>query len=74
MTTPLVQLGDDNDYTATTTASGHRAAESYTALKVAMNSSLSLQTSYLVKENSDIVGSAGENTDTITAINVVYDF
>lgn len=59
----LLQLGEDNDYT-----------ESFSALKVAMSDQLSLQLSYLIKKNSDIVGSNGDDTDTTTAVTVVYGF
>lgn len=59
----LFQLGEDNDYT-----------ESFSAIKVAMSDKLSLQFSYLLKKNSDIVGSRGDDTDSTTAVTAVYGF
>ena len=59
----LFQLGEDNDYT-----------ESLSALKVSMSEKFSLQLSYLLKKNSDIVGSNGDDTDSTTAFTVVYGF
>ncbi len=59
----LFQIGDDNDYT-----------ESFSAIKVAMDKKLALQFSYLLKKNSDIVGANGDDTDTTTAVTVVYGF
>lgn len=58
----VVQAGESNTET-----------ESVTGLKVKINSSLALKLTYTLKHNSD-VPEGNKNTDTITSINLVYDY
>ena len=58
----LVESGADNTY-----------SEAVTALSVKINSSLAMKTSLSVRHNSQVPAGT-EKTDTITAVNLVYDF
>ena len=58
----IVEAGTDNTFT-----------ESVTGYKVRINSSLAMKLSYTIKHNTD-VPTDQEKTDTISAINLVYDF
>lgn len=58
----FVEGGDENTVT-----------ESYTALKVKINSSLAMKLGFRIKDNSD-VPAGKKHTDTETAVTLVYDF
>jgi len=58
----IVEAGTDNTFT-----------ESVTGYKVRINSSLAMKLSYTIKHNTDVPVDK-ENTDTITAVTLVYDF
>lgn len=58
----IVETGSDNTFT-----------ESVTGIKVRINSALAMKLSVTIKHNSDVPVDK-ENTDTISSINLVYDF
>ena len=60
--TLLIEAGEDNTF-----------AENNAGLQVQMNSSLALKLAYTVRRNSDVAPGV-EKTDTITGVNLVYDF
>jgi putative salt-induced outer membrane protein len=58
-----VEAGHDNTFT-----------ESVTGLGTTITDSLTAKLSYTVRYNSDVEGVNGDKTDTITGVNVVYNF
>ena len=58
-----VEIGGENTYT-----------ESITALGMSIAGNLSARVSYTVRHNSDVVGLLGDNTDTLTGLNLVYSY
>ena len=58
----LVESGEDNTY-----------AESVTGLKVRINSALAMKLSFTAKRNSEVPAGT-KKTDTLSAVNLVYDF
>jgi len=57
-----VEGGSDNTYT-----------ESITELKLRINAALAMEVTFSVKDNSDVPAGI-KNTDTATAVTLVYDF
>jgi putative salt-induced outer membrane protein len=58
----LVESGEDNTY-----------VESVTGLKVRINSALAMKLSFTAKRNSEVPAGT-KKTDTLSAVNLVYDF
>ncbi len=50
------------------------AIESVTGLTMAIVGNLASKITYTVRHNTDIEGAMGENTDTITGVNLLYNF
>lgn len=58
-----VEFGEENTF-----------IESVTGLTMVVIGNLSSKITYTVRHNSDIVGARGENTDTLTGVNLLYSF
>jgi len=58
-----VEIGEDNNY-----------VESITGLSLSVTGSMSARISYTVRHNSDVKGTRGDKTDTLTGVNLVYSF
>jgi len=61
--TVRVEAGKDNSY-----------IESITSLGLAVTGSVSAKISFTVRHNTDVTGDKGENTDSLTGVNLVYSF
>lgn len=58
-----VEFGEENTYT-----------ESISALGLSIVGNLSAKLSYTVRHNSDVKGVLGDNTDSLTGVNLVYSY
>jgi len=61
--TVRVEIGEDNNY-----------IESITGLSLSVTGSISAKISYTLRHNSDVKGTKGDKTDTLTGVNLIYSF